>query len=1116
MSAGTESPRRDNRASIFPAGTETFLVADVDQSAGRGIEPAAGAWPRFQQVVDAVVAAHGGRLSRTVSASNAIAGFESATDAVAAAMALRAAVREGPELQALGRRLRMALHTGQVRVRDDGCYIGAAVRTGERLVEIANGGQTLVSTVTASAIADPLPTGSSLADLGLHRLRDLSSPTRVFELPDGNPAAEPVPLRSLDRVPHNLPIQLTGFVGRLAECMAVSALLRGDRLVTLTGVGGSGKTRLAAQVAADQAEQWPDGVWWVELETVTDAADVAEVVASAIGVLVEPVRGPLGSVTVQLRDRRMLVCLDNCEQVLEGAAEVADAVLRSCPEVTVLTTSREPLAVPGEAVWQVPPLAEDDAVALFVERAGAVRPWFTLDASSEAVVRTMCSRLDGLPLALELAAAWLRTLTPQRIEAGLDDRFALLVRGPRGAVPRQQTLAASIEWSHDLLEESDRVVFRRLAVFVGGFGLEAARSVAAEGVVAREDVLDTIGRLVDKSLVIAEERGGEARFRLLETIRQFAADRLDEAGEVAATRGRHLAHVLAFAEAIEPELQRDMDAWRTKLELEHGNLRAALDWGLAAPDPEHGRRLAATLPWLWHLHGQGAEGIDFLRRAVRRAPDDRSRLQARLLTGIALVADTASPLDIEFDAAQRALTIATEQGDEPLRALCLTLSAVGQFYTDFSAAWELSAEAIRVAEGAGDDFVADAARALQAIILHLRDHHEAAEPLLRAAVEGLLRRHRGIAATTLAFQASGAMYTGEIGQARRLAEQAVRVAEPLGDYLRVGSTRSVLALVYGLAGDVDAGLQLMQPVLRLVEGAENDVFVPGMARAMGALQLWRGEPEAAATWFEREARSTDRGTETWIAAQAMPGLGAALRSIGRDHEAQSVLERAVAVARGLDMPRVVAEALEQQAHLAAVDDPDRAIDLHHEALTERVEHGLRTFYVDSLDALATIGAGAERAAEAVRVLAASDRARAAMAYPRDPVQRLARDTTVDGLQAALGDRAFTKTWAEGARLTLDEAVAYVRRARGSRRRPSSGWGSLTPTELDVARLVVDGLSNPEIGSRLFMSRGTVKTHLSHIFAKLGVANRTELATFTFAHVARGDNAAAAARSSTET
>jgi predicted ATPase/ATP/maltotriose-dependent transcriptional regulator MalT len=921
-----------------------------------------------------------------------------------------------------------------------------------------------------------------------------SSPT--WQTGEAMAAGTESPLRDAPaRAPGNLPVQLTGFVGRRAEREGVGDLVADRRLVTLIGVGGAGKTRLAAQVAADQAERWPDGVWWVELGSVGDAAEVAEAVASAVGVLVEPVRGPLGSVTVALADRRALVCLDNCEHVLEGAAEVAAALLGFCPEATVLATSREPLGVPGEVVWQVPPLAEADALALFMERAAAVRPGFTLDASSEAAVRAMCARLDGIPLALELAAAWLRALTPQQIEAGLDDRFALLVRGPRGAAPRQQTLAASIDWSHALLEETDRVVFRRLAVFPGGFGLEAARAVAAAGPVGRDAVLEPLGRLVDKSLVVAEQRGHEARYRLLETIREFAAGRLEEAGEVAATRDRHLAHMLAFAEGIEPELGRDLDAWRARLELEHANLRAALDWALAAPDPEPGRRLAAALPWLWHLHGQGPEGLEFLRRAVRRAPEDRSRLQARLLTGIALVADTASPFGLEFDAAQRALEIATERGDQPLRALSLTLSAVGRFFTDFGAAWALTVEALEVAEATRDAFVVDAARALQGIILHLQDRHEAAEPLLSSAVEGLLRRHRGIAATTLGFQASGAAYTGDLGRARRLASQAVEVAEPLGDYHRVGSTRGVLALVSGLGGDLHGGLACMRPVLRLVEGAENEVFVPGMARTMGALELWRGHPEAAARWFEREARSTDRGAETWLAAQAMPGLGAALAGTGDLDRAREVLERAVAVARRLGMPRVVAEALERQADLAEGDgDPDRAVDLHHEALAERAAHGLRTFYVDSLDALAILAGRAEPAAEPVRVLAASDRAREAMAYPRDPARRPAQEAAVAGLRAALGERAFAEAWAEGARLTLEEAVAYVRRARGSRGRPSTGWDSLTPTELEVVRLVVDGLSNPDIGRRLFMSRGTVKAHLSHVFAKLGVANRTELAT----------------------
>jgi predicted ATPase/DNA-binding CsgD family transcriptional regulator len=1076
MSGEPAQPRPDH------PGTVTFLVAGPDPSTPNA---------RLHELLDAALAAHGSRRPGPGAGAAAVAVFTSAAEAVAAALELRAAAPP----------LRIALHTGEARAPDGGRLAGPAARRCQRLCEIANGGQTLLSAVTASAVAELLPAGSSLRDLGLHRLRDLSPPARVFELRDGGPAADPLPPRSLGTVPNNLPVQLTSFVGRQTELAAVQALLSGERLVTLTGAGGCGKTRLAAQVAADQAERWPEGVWWVELGAATDPAMVAELVASTVGVLVEPVRGPLRSLALQLRDRRVLLCLDNCEQVLDGAAEVAEALLRSCPEVTVLTTSREPLRVPGEAVWRVPSLAEDDALALFVERASLVRPEFTLDASGEAAVRTMCSRLDGIPLALELAAAWVRTLTPQQIEAGLDDRFALLVRSPRGVAARQQTLAASMHWSHDLLDEPDRIVFRRLAVFAGGFTLDAARAVGAGGPVGHDRVLGALGRLVDKSLVVAEHRDGEARYRLLETIRQYADGRLHEAAEAEAARDRHLDHYLAVVEAAEPDLDRDKDAWRTRLEVEHDNLRAALTWGLSAEDPGRGRRLAAGLPWLWHLHGHGHEGIAFLERAVGRAPTDRSALQARLLAGVALVADTARPLNLEFDAAQRGLAIATELGDERLRGLCLLLSAVGRFYADFGTAWELCLDALRSAEAAGDGFVTDGTKALQGIILHLRDRHEEARPLLREAADGLLRRgDRGIAATVVGYRSGGALYTGELELARRLAEQAVRLAAPLGDYHRVGTTRGVLATVQGLAGDPDAGLALMRPVLRLVEGADDDVFVPGMARVLGTLHLWRGDPDGAVHWLGGETLSTGPGAGTILEASSLPALGAALRHLGKLEEAAGALDRAVTLATTLDMPRVLADALEQQAHLAAADDPDRAADLHHEALAVRVRHRLRTFYADSLDALAALAARTGRPADAVRMIAAGDHARQAIGYPRRPLDLPGHDATVAGLRAALGDGPFAEAWTQGAGQSLDAVVAYARRARGSRGRPAVGWASLTPTELEVVRLVVEGLTNPQIGTRLFMSRGTVKAHLSHVYAKVGVANRTELATLAVARL----------------
>ena len=307
------------------------------------------------------------------------------------------------------------------------------------------------------------------------------------------------------RVPNNLVAPLTSFVGRQAEIEAAAGLLERHRLVTLTGPGGAGKTRLAAQVAAGQSDRHPEGVWWVDLATVSDSTAVAETIAEAVGAPV--VGGRVHALRTHLATWRSLLCLDNAEHLLDGVASTVEAVLRGCPQITVLVTSREPLGVPGEAVLGVPPLSDDDALSLFIDRARLVQPSFALDETNEAAIRSIAAHLDGIPLALELAAAWVRTLTPQQVEAGLDDRFALLVRGPRGAQRRQRTLAGSIDWSYALLDETDRIVFRRLAVFAGTFGLAAARALCAGGTVTAAEVLPALGRLVDKSLVVADVAG---------------------------------------------------------------------------------------------------------------------------------------------------------------------------------------------------------------------------------------------------------------------------------------------------------------------------------------------------------------------------------------------------------------------------------------------------------------------------------------------------------------------------------------------------------------------------------------------------------------------------------
>jgi DNA-binding CsgD family transcriptional regulator len=656
-----------------------------------------------------------------------------------------------------------------------------------------------------------------------------------------------------------------------------------------------------------------------------------------------------------------------------------------------------------------------------------------------------------------------------------------------------------MDWSHDLLDETDRLVFRRLGTFNGGFTLDAARAVCADrpgGSVAEPEVLTALGRLVDKSLVVVEERAREARYRLPETVRQYAVDKLSAAGERDAARERHLDHFLALAEATEPELEGpDQDVSLDRLEAEHDNLRAALDWGLALTDPERGRRLAASLSWLWYKHGHGDEGLDFLRRAIELAPEDRSTLQGRLLASAAALAQVCGQFPSIVDYAQRGLEIATLNHDDRTRGRCLFLLAFVQFYLDLDAAWELCIQARACAEAAGDAFTADSALIVQGSVPCMRDRYETALPLLQEAGERCLRRgDRTFAALALNYQDDIAVSSGDIGLAERLATQALEVARPLGDYFAVGLATCHLAFVRAVGGDIDGGLRLLQPVVRSVEGADHAIFIPRMGSVLGMLHLWSGDPEGAIAWFERDVRTADPvPPDNLIVARSLPGLVAALRHLGRRNEARGLVDRALALARKLDVPHLVADALEQAGLLTAADDPDAAEDQHHQALALRVDHGLRTFLVDSLDALAGLACRAESFAEAVRLLAASASARTAMGHPRPPIDRPGHEATLTRLRVALGDEAFSDVWTAGAKLSLDDAVAYARRARGGRNRPATGWASLTPTELDVVRLVAEGLTNPEIGSRLFISRATVKTHLSHVYAKLDVANRTELA-----------------------
>ncbi len=606
----------------LPVGTVTLLLTDLEGSTRlweADVDMAAEVLARHHDLLDAAISLHGGmRPEEQGEGDSIVAAFVSPSEAVAAALDIQLAFEETGWPEGIRPRLRIAVHTGEVSLRDARNYQGPTIIRCARLRNAAHGGQTVVSDATRDVVVDGLPDQASLQDLGPHRLKDLGRAEHVWQLCHPDLEREFPLLRSLDLHPNNLPVQLTPLVGRAGDLDELTALLGTSRLVTLTGAGGSGKTRLAMQLAADVADRH-SGVWWVELAPVRASAGVGIAVAAVLGLQEEHDRPIVDTLVEQLHGSCTLLVVDNCEQVLDGAAALLHALLIALPDLTVIATSREPLGVPGEVSWRIPSLEESAASLLFVDRARRARSGFTPDAEQLETIAHICRRLDGLPLGIELAAARIRMMNPTRIAASLDDRFRLLTGGSRTAMPRQQTLEASVAWSHDLLDESERAVFRRLSVFEGGFTLDAAESVVADGDLVDDfAVLDVIARLVDKSLVNVGDDGTDARYRLLETIRQFARERLVEVGESDATRELHLDYFLGLAETAAPELAIGGGlAWLARLEDEHANLQGSLDWAVSTAESGRLLRLAGALTLFWELRGHLQEAGRWFRARPR-------------------------------------------------------------------------------------------------------------------------------------------------------------------------------------------------------------------------------------------------------------------------------------------------------------------------------------------------------------------------------------------------------------------------------------------------------------------------------------------------------------------
>ncbi|HSL47443.1 MAG TPA: tetratricopeptide repeat protein [Candidatus Deferrimicrobiaceae bacterium] len=689
--AGTSPPR-------LPTGVLTFLLTDIEGSTAlweRQPDAMRQALVRHDLVVQTHVECHGGVFVRPRGEGDSrFAVFVLATDAVASACALQQALGSQPWETPIPLRVRMALHTGEAGLRE-GDYYGPAVNRCARLRTVAHGGQVLLSQATAHLVRDALPDGARLRDLGEHRLKDLARPERIHELVAPGVATDFPPLRAPGGRSQALPLPPTPFIGREKEIAAARALLWRDevRLVTFVGVGGTGKTRLALQVALERGDAFEDGVLFVPLAPIADPALVAAAVAESLGSLdVRENRGQslLDSLKEALHGKQMLVVLDNFEHVIAAAPVVGD-LLAAAPRIKILVTSREPLHVRGEHEFPVPPLAlpnrtpgpplgdlgHYEAVRLFVERATAVKPDFALTNETAPAVAEICQRLDGLPLAIELAAVRIKVLSPQAMLARLSNRLKLLTGGARDLPARQQTLRNTIEWSHSLLTENEKRLFRRLPVFVGGCTLDAAEAVCNVG--GELEIVDLMASLVDKNLVRLAERDGHPRLGMLETIREYALEQMAASGEAAVVRQAHADYFVRVAEEAERHLngpQETETEWLVRLEAAHGDFRAALAWHRERGDIEAGLRFAGALQRFWFVRGYLSEGRAWLGSLLTAGGTPASASRAKATYGACQLAWAHGDFPQATVLGQEALALTRAIGDRGGMAVSLMLLGV--------------------------------------------------------------------------------------------------------------------------------------------------------------------------------------------------------------------------------------------------------------------------------------------------------------------------------------------------------------------------------------------------------------------------------------------------------
>ncbi len=1088
----------------MPAGIVAFVLTDLEGSTGRWERaPAAMAddLARHLSIVDEVCERWAGwRAPEQGAGDSTVSAFARASDALAAAVDLQqvmcSEVWAGPEPLLA----RVAVHAGEVHLDDTGRYQGPTMNRAGRLLQAGHGGQILASSTAVELGRAGLRDGVELIDLGPHRLRGIDEPVGIVQVTPGSHRKTFPPLRTVGTAAATLPHPDSSLVGRAHDLRALAELLDQHRVLSVVGAGGCGKTRLAIELAHETIGRFAHGAAWVDLAAVSGPDAVVDAVAAGVG-LHTTAELTTDRIVGHLAPRALLLLVDNCEHVIDAAAATIAAIQAGCPAVRIVATSREPLALRDEVVWRVPslgtPLATDgadlldsDAGRLLVERIRRVRPDYEPDGDDCGALAEVCRRLDGIPLALELAAARTATIPPPELAERLTERFALLAGGSRDSVARQRTIEASVAWSYQLLDPSEQRVFRWLSAFAGTFPMSAAAALLVD----EPDVEDVIDRLQRCSLLV-DRPGPVRRIHLLEPVRWFARERLIDAGEADDALGRHLDWCIATAITNGAALEEpEVLAALTQLDLDLDNFRAAMDWALTHGRPADAARIVAATPWFWIWRGRALEA----RRWLHRSGDDIDRLlttgeQIRLLWARAsLGINTTSPG--WRDAASDGIALARTQGDTRWEARFQVLVSQAQAFNDPHTVLAQAEAQRERCIAAGERFWAATSLVSESLAQITLGRFDLAQPLLdQLRVEAQALEHPQLLADEIARRALVDRRFGRYDDVHAASRRIGQVTAPLTELNAQALVHAQAALVDVAQGHAAEVLDAMEALMRRHVDAGEYGYIPSIALPIIDALIDLGRGREAVDRFEPFWESF-RQSISWRLRMGN-ARALALYSGGDSDTARSALDDVLREARDAPNEHEVANA---ERLLAAIDrDAQRfanAEDRLHRALEIQARLGYPQYIADVLEELAGIDLDHDRPTPAAVLLGAASSVRDASGVVRRIGRQHAYEGDIDRLRDSLDEPELAVAWAKGRALSMADAVDLARRGRGERRRPAMGWDSLTVTEAKVAALVAEGRTNPEIADTLIMGRATVKTHVSNILRKLGLTNRTQVAT----------------------